>query len=90
MKPKSILRFNLYDQLIHAAVAGQGIALGKGQIIAPMLADGRLVALPTPRPGPTSNKVYYLIQRDSPASSQTQTLIDWIRTEARITDSSPA
>ena len=90
VKPKSILRFNLYDQLIHAAVAGQGIALGKGQIIAPMLADGRLVALPTPRPGPTSNKVYYLIQRDSPASSQTQTLIDWIRTEARITDSSPA
>ena len=90
VKPKSILRFNLYDQLIHAAVAGQGIALGKVQIIAPMLADGRLVALATPRPGPTSNKVYYLIQRDSPASSQAQTLIDWIRTEARITDSVPA
>jgi DNA-binding transcriptional LysR family regulator len=90
VKPKSILRFNLYDQLIHAAVAGQGIALGKGQIIGPMLADGRLVALPTSLPGPSSNKVYYLIQRDTPASSQAQTLIDWIRTEARVTDSAPA
>ncbi len=90
IKPKGILRFNLYDQLIHAAVAGQGIALGKGQIIAPMLADGRLIALPTPFPGPSSNKVYYLIQRDSPASNQAQALIDWIRTEARATDSAPA
>lgn len=90
VKPKGILRFNLYDQLIHAAVAGQGIALGKGQIIAPMLADGRLIALPTSLPGPCSNKVYYLIQRDSPASNQAQTLIDWIRTEARVTDSVPA
>jgi LysR family transcriptional regulator, glycine cleavage system transcriptional activator len=90
VKPKSILRFNLYDQLIHAAVAGQGIALGKGQIIGPMLADGRLVALPTSLPGPSSNKVYYLIQRDTPASSQAKTLIDWIRTEARVTDSTPA
>lgn len=90
VKPKGILRFNLYDQLIHAAVAGQGIALGRGQIIGPMLADGRLVVLPTPLPGPGSNKVYSLIQRDTPPSSQAQTLIDWIRAEARLTDSAPA
>ena len=45
IKPKGTLRFNLYDQLIHAAVAGQGIALGKGQIIAPMLADWPLDCL---------------------------------------------
>ncbi|UCV20413.1 LysR substrate-binding domain-containing protein [Ferribacterium limneticum] len=89
VKPKGILRFNLYDQLIHAAVAGQGIALGRGQIIGPMLADGRLVALPTPLPGPRSNKVYSLIQRDTLPSSQTQTLIDWICGEAQLTDSAP-
>lgn len=90
VKPKGVLRFNLYDQLIHAAVAGQGIALGRGQLIVPMLADGRLVALPTPQPGPTSNKAYCLIQRDPAPGKQAQTLIDWIRTEARVTDSAPA
>lgn len=89
VKPKGILRFNLYDQLIHAAVAGQGIALGRGQLISPMLADGRLVALPTPLPGPRSNKVYSIIQRDAEPSPQAQTLIDWIRAEARATDSAP-
>lgn len=89
VKPKGILRFNLYDQLIHATVAGQGIALGRGQLISPMLADGRLVALSTPLPGPKSNKVYNLIQRDATPSPQAQTLIDWIRAEARLTDLAP-
>ncbi len=89
VKPKGILRFNLYDQLIHATVAGQGIALGRGQLISPMLADGRLVALPTPLPGPKSNKVYSLIQRDTAPSPQAQTLIDWIRAEAQVTDLAP-
>lgn len=86
IKPKSIIRFNLYDQLIHAAIAGQGIALGRGQLIAPMLADGRLIALRTPCPGPKSNKVYCLLQREARPNRPVQILIDWIRSEARITD----
>jgi LysR family glycine cleavage system transcriptional activator len=40
-----ILRYNQYDQVIQAALAGQGIALGRYELIAPMLHDGRLVAL---------------------------------------------
>ena len=38
-------RYNQYDQVIQAALAGQGIALGRYELIAPMLHDGRLVAL---------------------------------------------
>jgi DNA-binding transcriptional LysR family regulator len=90
LKPKGILRFNLYDQLIHAAVAGQGIALGRAQVIGPMLADGRLLALPTPHPGPRSSKVYCLIQRDAQPSRQAQTLMDWICAEAGATDAACA
>lgn len=86
MRPKGILRFNLHDRIIHAAVVGQGIALGRVQIIGPMLADGRLIALPAPRPAPDPNKAYWLLQRDvRPVSS----LIDWICNEARVTDSTP-
>lgn len=90
VKPKGVLRFNLYDQMIHAAIAGQGVALGRGPLIAPMLADGRLAALPTPRPGPLPDKVYGLIQRDAQPSPPAQALIDWIRAEAALTDSAPA
>lgn len=41
-----MLRYNQYDQVIHAAMAGQGIAIGRRELITPMLADGRLAALP--------------------------------------------
>ena len=72
--------------MIHATIAGQGIALGRSQFIRPMLDDGRLVALPTPRPGPTSNKVFCLLQRSPTPSKETQALVDWIVAEARLTD----
>jgi LysR family glycine cleavage system transcriptional activator len=90
LKPKGVIRFNLFDQMIHAAIAGQGIALGRSQFIRPMLDDGRLVALPTPCPGPRSNKVFCLIQRDAEPSRDARALIDWIVAEARQTDESEA
>ena len=42
-RPKGILRFNQYDQVIHAAVAGQGIALATSALIGDYLDAGRLV-----------------------------------------------
>mgnify|MGYP000556017155 CR=1 FL=1 len=86
VRPKGVIRFNLFDQMIHAAVAGQGIALGRSQFIRPMLIDGRLVALKTPNPGPISNKVFSLIQRDPEPSKDAKALIDWILAEARKTE----
>lgn len=48
LKPAGSLRFRLYDQVIQAAVGGQGIALGRIPMIGEHLRDGRLVA-PFPR-----------------------------------------
>lgn len=86
VKPKGVIRFNLFDQMIHAAVAGQGIALGRSQFIRPMLNDGRLLRLATPQPGPCSNKLFCLLQRDPAPSAEAQALIDWIVAEAQLTD----
>jgi DNA-binding transcriptional LysR family regulator len=44
LKPAGSLRFTLYDQVIQAAVGGQGVALGRIPLIAEHLRDGRLVA----------------------------------------------
>lgn len=86
VKPKGVIRFNLFDQMIHAAIAGQGIALGRSQFIRPMLSDGRLVRLATPRPGPRSNKLFCLLQRDPAPSAEARVLMDWITSEAQLTD----
>jgi DNA-binding transcriptional LysR family regulator len=44
LKPAGSLRFTLYDQLVQAAVGGQGVALGRLPLIAELLREGRLVA----------------------------------------------
>jgi len=44
MKAAGSLRFKLYDQVIQAAVGGQGVALGRVPMIADHLRDGRLAA----------------------------------------------
>src|SRR6185369_606805 len=85
VKPKGILRFNQYDQMIHAAMAGQGIALGRMELVSSMVADGRLRALPTPRPGPASSHVYCLLQAEAQPSREVQLVIEWIVAEAALT-----
>lgn len=86
VKPKGVIRFNLFDQMIHATIAGQGIALGRSQFIRPMLSDGRLVRLETPQPGPRSNKLFCLLERDPAPSAEARVLMDWITSEAQLTD----
>lgn len=85
VKPKGILRFNQYDQMIHAAMAGQGIALGRMELVSSMVADGRLRALPTPQPGPASSHVYCLLQAEAQPSREVQLVIEWIVAEAALT-----
>jgi DNA-binding transcriptional LysR family regulator len=43
-RPQATLRFNQYDQVIGAAIGGNGVALGRLALVLPMLNDGRLVA----------------------------------------------
>ncbi len=44
LKPAGVLRFSLYDQVIQAAVAGQGVALGRLPLITRLLNSRELVA----------------------------------------------
>lgn len=42
VRPRAVLRFSHYDQLIQAAVAGQGIAIGREQLLRGLLQSGQL------------------------------------------------
>jgi LysR family glycine cleavage system transcriptional activator len=87
VKPKSTLRFNQYDQVIAAAIGGQGIALGHLKLIQPMLADGRLQILRGPRAGPTTSYGYWLIKpRPNPCPDVLVTA-QWIKSQAERIES---
>jgi LysR family glycine cleavage system transcriptional activator len=82
-KPKGFLRFNQYDSVIQAAVAGQGIALGRWALVAPMLEDGRLVAVENVPVTVESEHAYWLIQSTHEPRADVRTVVDWILEESR-------
>ena len=61
VRPKGMLRFSQYDQIVHAALAGHGIALGRLALIAPMLADRRLAAVGG-QPASATEHAYWLVR----------------------------
>ncbi|HXZ00098.1 MAG TPA: LysR substrate-binding domain-containing protein [Stellaceae bacterium] len=89
VKPKGILRFNQYDQVILAAVAGQGIALGRLALVGPMLQDKRLLALGAGAQDQASDHAYWLIQAETAPREDVRSVIDWIKAEARAVDVPP-
>lgn len=84
-KPKGILRFNHYDLVVHAAIAGQGVALGRLGLLDLMLADGRLTTLAAPKPGPATSYAYWLVQADASPRPQVRQVAEWIATQALLT-----
>ena len=76
-RPKGYLHFNLYGQVIQAAIEGHGVALGRLPLIQPMLQDGRLVACRDRRYG-GSQFAYWLVQASAAPRPEVQLLADWI------------
>ena len=81
-KPKGTLRFNQYDQMISAAVAGQGIALGRLKLLGALLSDGRLQTLAAPRAGPATTHAYWLIKGRPEPRRDVLTTARWIKSQA--------
>src|SRR5277367_1349560 len=82
LRPKGTLRFNQYDQVVAAAIAGHGVALGRLKLVAPLVDEGRLQLLQAPRAGPTTGHAYWLITaRPSPRPDVAATA-RWILAQA--------
>lgn len=83
-RPKAVLRFNQYDQLIRAAEEGQGVALGRGPLVAGAIADGRLKPLAVKREKIPA-RAYYLVRTAASHRPEVDSLVSWLRDEALAT-----
>jgi LysR family glycine cleavage system transcriptional activator len=81
MKPASVLHFSMYDQLIQAAVSGQGVALGRLPLINHLIAQRKLV---TPfKKTVVSPRSYFLFQSDaSRKKPEVREFLNWLIAEA--------
>lgn len=82
LTPAGSLRFTHFDQVIQAAIDGQGVALGREPLIDRLLRQRKLVApfrdrYATPR-------AYYIVRSSHAAArSEVQAFSDWLQEEAR-------
>jgi DNA-binding transcriptional LysR family regulator len=93
LKPASVLHFSQFDQLINAAVAGQGIALGRSPLLKQLLKERKLVA--PFKKAVASPRSYYLVCSATAARKpEVQEFAAWLKAEALTTSdpgsSSPA
>ncbi|WP_437624061.1 LysR substrate-binding domain-containing protein [Sorangium sp. So ce1151] len=82
LKPRGIIRFNQYDQLIHAATSGRGVALGRSALVAPLVKAGSLEALGWDQGQWTSSHQYWLVQPEPSPTPDVQRVCQWIRRQA--------
>lgn len=86
--PRSILRFNQYDQVVQAALAGQGVALGRIELIRHLLDAGQLAMVAPPRQQADAAYAYWLITADPSPRDEVSRVASWICDQARETEAS--
>jgi DNA-binding transcriptional LysR family regulator len=77
LKPAGSLRFSIYDQVVQAAVSGQGIALGRIPMIAEHLRDGRLVS-PFPKRYDSARGYYVLVAPHGAERADVSAFVRWL------------
>jgi DNA-binding transcriptional LysR family regulator len=87
LKPAGSLRFSHYDQMIQAAVDGQGIALGRSPLVDRFLRNGQLV-LPFGKrfvSSPADSRGYFIVvPPGSSARSEVADFSRWLQQEAKL------
>jgi DNA-binding transcriptional LysR family regulator len=82
LAPAGSLHFSAYDQLIQAALAGQGVALGRSPLIDALLRDRRLVA--PFRQTLASPRSYFVVQTAAASrKAEVHAFVAWLHREAR-------
>jgi DNA-binding transcriptional LysR family regulator len=82
MESAGALRFNHYDQMIQAAVDGQGIALGRSPLIRRFIKQGKLVA-PFSRKTVSPRAYYVFTSRDAAERPEVNDFVSWLLREAK-------
>lgn len=81
-RPRSVVRFNQYDQVILAAMSGQGIALGRVPLISDQIEKKLLRYVETPNSSRQNRYGCWLIRGEATPRPIVQVAANWIKEEA--------
>lgn len=83
LRPAGSLLFSGYEQIIPAAIAGNGVALGRSPLVREALASGELVA-PFRRSADPARAYFAIVSKTSSARPEVADFLAWLRSEAAV------
>jgi LysR family glycine cleavage system transcriptional activator len=89
LKPAGRLSFSGYEQIITAAVAGHGVALGRSPLVKDALASGELVA-PFKRAAEVARAYYAIVSSHAQGRPEVADFVGWLKREAADDEAAPA
>ncbi|HEV8095753.1 MAG TPA: LysR substrate-binding domain-containing protein, partial [Burkholderiales bacterium] len=81
LRPAGSLVLSGYEQIIPAAVAGQGVALGRSPLVRELIATGKLVK-PFTRASESSRAYFALASKNAAGRVEVDDFLRWLRAEA--------
>jgi DNA-binding transcriptional LysR family regulator len=82
LSPRGALHLTQYDQVIQAAVDGQGVAIATSPLVKHLIRDGRLVAPLTQRAA--SARAYYaVVAAQAARRPEVEAFVNWLRAQAK-------
>src|SRR5262245_25023769 len=89
LKPAGALHFSHYDQLVQAAIEGEGVALGRAPLIERRLKRGELIA-PFRDRVTVSRKYFVIVAPMAHNRPRARALVEWLLAEASAPGATPA
>src|SRR5687767_3724847 len=81
LRPAGTLSFSGYEQIIPAAVAGHGVALGRSPLVKDLITDGQLVA-PFKSQADPARGYFAIVSRNAEARPEVRAFVEWLKAEA--------
>jgi DNA-binding transcriptional LysR family regulator len=81
LRPAATLSFSGYEQIIPAAIAGHGVALGRSPLVKDLVASGELVA-PFKSSADPARAYYAIVSRSAEGRPEVSEFVAWLKQEA--------
>jgi DNA-binding transcriptional LysR family regulator len=81
LKPAGTLSFSGYEQIIPAAVAGHGVALGRSPLVKDLIDSKQLVA-PFKSMADPARAYFVIVSRDAAQRPEVNAFVEWLKSEA--------
>jgi DNA-binding transcriptional LysR family regulator len=81
LKPAGTLSFSGYEQIIPAAIAGHGVALGRSPLVKDLISEGQLVA-PFKSQADPARAYFAITSKNAAGRPEVVAFVEWLKSEA--------